>query len=278
MKHSAKVTAILIIVFFITQLIGIAVVSYYNIPQNILPYGMEPPNEIRPKPFDLPFQILLSFLIAISLFFILTQIKAEGFIRFWFFAVTILALSISMNVFFSSVNIFYSSILALVVALPFAFVKIYKRNILVHNLTELLIYPGIAAVFVPILNILGIIILLLAISLYDIWAVWYSEFMQKMANYQINNLKFFTGFFIPYASKQEKQKIKNIKEKYSEKSEKFLEEKFKRAKIKVNLARKGFTVPTQIQDKTLEYLIQYPTNVTAKIYQDRGGSKPDSSA
>ncbi|MBD3252107.1 hypothetical protein GF386_00055 [Candidatus Pacearchaeota archaeon] len=239
MKHSIKVTAILITVFLITQLIGIAVISYYNISENALPYGMEPPSEIRPKPFDLPFQILLSFLIAISLFFILTQIKAEGFIRFWFFAVTILALGISLNVVFSSVDFIYSSIIAFIVAIPFAFVKIYKRNILVHNLTELLIYPGIAAVFVPILNILGIIILLLIISLYDIWAVWYSEFMQKMANYQINNLKFFTGFFIPYASKKEKQKIKKIKQKYEKKSKKDLENKFKKAKIKVNLAILG---------------------------------------
>ena len=70
-----------------------------------------------------------------------------------------------------------------------------------------MIYPGIAAVFIPLLNVYGIIFLLLAISIYDMWAVWKSEFMQKMATYQIKNLKFFTGFFIPYANKEEKLKM-----------------------------------------------------------------------
>ena len=103
----------------------------------------------------------------------------------------------------------------------------------------MLIYPGIAAVFVSILDIFWTIVILLLISLYDIWAVWRSEFMQKMAKYQIENLKFFTGFFIPYANTKEKIKIKYIKEKYKNKSEKFIEKKFKDAKIKVNLAILG---------------------------------------
>ena len=30
--------------------------------------------------------------------------------------------------------------------------KIYRKNLIIHNLTELAIYPGIATVFVPILN------------------------------------------------------------------------------------------------------------------------------
>jgi presenilin-like A22 family membrane protease len=83
----------------------------------------------------------------------------------------------------------------LVIALPLAFTKIYGRNFLVHNLTELFIYPGIAAVFVPILNIWTIIVLLILISIYDMWAVWHSGIMQKMAKYQINQLKIFSGFY-----------------------------------------------------------------------------------
>ena len=39
--------------------------------------------------------------------------------------------------------------------------KVFKRNFFVHNATELFIYPGIAAVFVPLLNIYTIIILLI---------------------------------------------------------------------------------------------------------------------
>ena len=120
--------------------------------------------------------------------------------------VTTIAIGLTLHVIFSklissyaSLTLLYSSSLILIVALPLAYIKIFKRHPLVHNITELMIYPGIAAVFIPILGILGIIIVLLAISLYDIWAVWKSEVMQKMAKYQIEKLKFFTGFFVPYA-------------------------------------------------------------------------------
>ena len=86
---------------------------------------------------------------------------------------------------------------------------------------------------------MGIIILLLAISLYDIWAVWHSKFMEKMAKYQMNKLKVFGGFFIPYASKRERARIKKIRQKYEKKGPRALERQFEKAKIKVNLAILG---------------------------------------
>jgi presenilin-like A22 family membrane protease len=242
MKHNIKITIILILMFFITQLIGLFVITAYN-NGLILPYGMEPPAEIKDN-FSI-LNILFAFVIAVSLFFILTKLKAETFIRIWFFAVISMALGITINVILSlSLNNFqsfsaYFAFIALIFAIPLAYIKIFKRNIIIHNVTELLIYPGIAAVFVPIINVFGIIILLLIISLYDIWAVWHTEFMQKMAKYQIENLRFFTGFFVPYAGKKEKLKIKQLKEKYTNKGENFLNNQFKKAKIKVNLAILG---------------------------------------
>jgi len=223
--------------FLVTQIIGLFIISAYNngIP---LPYGMEPPEEIKQEPQGM--QIILAFAIAITLFFILTKIKAIAFIRLWFFVVTTLALGLALTVILFKLNITYQpQYLALLIALPLAYIKIFKRHLLTHNITELLIYPGIAAVFIPLLNVLWIIILLLLISLYDVWAVWHSEFMQKMAKYQINNLKFFTGFFIPYADKKQKQKIKQLKQKYATKGDKVLEKQFKKAKIKVSLAILG---------------------------------------
>ena len=119
---------------------------------------------------------------------------------------------------------------------------------MVHNATELIIYPGIAVAFVvliaslfPANSILAIVIILLLISLYDIWAVWKSQFMQKMAKYQINTLKIFTEFFVTYEHKKQQQKINFIKEKYQNKnkSDSFMENQFKKAKIKINLAILG---------------------------------------
>ena len=237
MKHSWKITAILISMFVVTQLIGIFVVASYNDGIE-LPYGMEPPEEVTEQPRG--FEIIFAFVIAITLFFILTRINAAMFIRLWYFVVTVLALGLAFNVFLFKLSlVYYAPSLALIIALPLAYIKIFKKHLLVHNFTELLIYPGIAAVFIPLLNVMWIIILLLLISLYDIWAVWHSEFMQKMAKFQIEKLQFFTGFFVPYAEKKERIKIKMLKQKYAGESEGVLQKQFKKAKIKVNLAILG---------------------------------------
>jgi presenilin-like A22 family membrane protease len=232
------------LMFFITQLIGLFVIQVYNDKSNSvdLPYGTQPPHEVQEQTSIL--SILISFLIAISIFIILMKLNAETFIRIWFFAVISLAIALALYAVFVKFNVFlidpfYISLIAMIIAIPLSYIKIFKRNILVHNLTELLVYPGIAAVFISIINIMGIVILLLLISLYDIWAVWHTSFMQSMAKYQINNLKIFGGFFVPYADKKSKQKIKQIKQKYKNKSDNFLETKFKQAKIKISLAILG---------------------------------------
>jgi len=243
MKHNTQITAILITMFIITQLIGLFVINFYSTPENKLPYGMEPPEELKQQSTTSGLiSILISFTIAVVLFFVLTRLNAVTFLRIWFFVVTTIAIGLIFNIIFSKLA--FASLIALIFALPLAYFKVFKRDLLIHNLTELIIYPGIAAILVSVLfsifgnsTSLGIIFLLLAISLYDIWAVWQSKFMQKMAKYQINKLKFFTGFFVPYAGKKQRIKIKLIKQKY--KTKKALEKHFKKAKIKVNLAILG---------------------------------------
>lgn len=226
MKHNLKITLILLCMFFITQLIGLAVINAY-LPRQIsqvnettgklenvtmtpqLPYGMQPPEM---KPEVSLYSIVVAFVIAILLIFLLSKIKATIFLRFWFFFVVVIAIGITLN---SVVNYFgyisYTEVFVLLIALPLAFFKIFKRNLIVHNITELMIYPGIAAVFVPMLSIPTIIALLLIISAYDIYAVWHSGFMQKMAKFQIKELKLFAGFFLPYLTKRQKQKLKKLR-------------------------------------------------------------------
>ena len=228
MKHNIKITAILLLMFIVTQFIGIYVVNHYTSGQEELPYGMETPVVEQESEFvtSLLPSIIIAFIIAISLMFLLMKFKSAMILKAWFFIVVAIALGITINAFAPDYK--YTSIIILAIALPLAFMKIFRRNFVVHNLTELLVYPGIAAVFVPILNILTMVILLLLISGYDMWAVWHSGIMQKMARYQMNKLQIFAGFFIPYASKRVKEKIKNMK-----KSE------LKKGKIKINLAILG---------------------------------------
>jgi len=195
MKHNTQITAILITMFIITQLIGLFVINFYSTPENKLPYGMEPPEELKQQSTTSGLiSILISFTIAVVLFFVLTRLNAVTFLRIWFFVVTTIAIGLIFNIIFSKLA--FASLIALIFALPLAYFKVFKRDLLIHNLTELIIYPGIAAILVSVLfsifgnsTSLGIIFLLLAISLNDIWAVWQSKFMQKMAKYQINKTK-----------------------------------------------------------------------------------------
>ena len=239
MKHNTKITAILISMFLVTQLIGLVVINVYLPKQtsvlnqttgnydnvtvkNTLPYGMEPP-EVEP---GISFSsILISFVIAIVLILFLTRIKAALFLRLWFFIVVIIAVGITFNALFLNFTI-YSALVSFILAIPLAFYKVFKRNLWIHNATELMIYPGIATIFVLLLNIPFIIILLILISIYDMWAVWKSKIMVKMAKFQINELKFFAGFFVPYMDKKTRMLLKKNKGK-------------KGKKIKVNLAILG---------------------------------------
>ncbi len=227
MKHNAKVTTILLLMFIITQFVGLYVVDYYSAEDNVLPYGMEPPQpETDTEFYSILTQIIIAFVIAVALLFLFTKFKLEILLKIWFFIVVLIALGLSFNAFFPEFK--YVSLVALLIALPFAAVKIFGRDILIHNFTELLIYPGIAAVFVPILNVITVIVFLLLISAYDIWAVWKSGIMQKMAKYQIDHLKIFTGFFVPYVSKNVRKKLKKMK-----KSE------LRKRKVRVNVALLG---------------------------------------
>jgi presenilin-like A22 family membrane protease len=213
MKHNFKITILLLVLFIVTQLIGLFVVNHYISSGNELPYGMKPPVAQQESDFYTSFlpSIIIAFIVAVIVLFVMMKFKTEILLKVWFFVVVAIALGITFNSFFSFLP--KSSIIVLALAIPLAFLKIFKRNFIVHNLTELFIYPGIAAVFVPILNTWTIFVLLILISGYDMWAVWHSGVMQKMAKYQINKVKVFAGFFIPYASKKIKAQIKKLKKK-----------------------------------------------------------------
>ncbi|MEM3113008.1 MAG: presenilin family intramembrane aspartyl protease [Candidatus Pacearchaeota archaeon] len=255
MKHNIQITMILIGMFLITQLIGLAVIYAYtpqveqieingtvqNVTINPLPYNLEQPEVDKRISFV---SILFAFIIAIFFVFILTKIRAAVILRYWFFFVVTIVLGIVINailmqfinhnLLINDFSIPIASTLAILLALPLAVYKIFKRNIYVHNITELLIYPGIAVVLIPLLNLWTIVILLLIISLYDIWAVWHSGFMQKMAHFQINELKIFGGFFVPYLNKKQRAMIREARLKKSRYAK-----MRKLKKMKINLAILG---------------------------------------
>jgi len=237
MKHNLKISLIILGMFLITQLIGLFIINFYIQTGNSLPYGFDKQNLGEKNSFSFLASLISSFVIAIFLVLILTRLKSVIFMRAWFFVVICLALGLTLNAVFSLIGIPMPGIFALAIGVILGYFKVFKRNIILHNLTELLIYPGIAAVFASILNIFTLITLLILIAVYDVWAVWHSGVMQKMAKYQIDSVKVFGGFFIPYASKKIKDKIKFLRQKYQNKN--IPRAVIKKHKIKVNLAILG---------------------------------------
>jgi len=245
MKHTLKLTAILLLMFVVTQFIGLLVIyadplkidvisSNGTIEQVSNPYlTWIAPIEAKTNADFISFfaQIIIAFIFAILILFFLMRFKLKVFVKAWFFLVVLIALFISFLAFEKlvpfAIELKVALISAFIFALIFAYLKIYKRGVLVHNFTELLIYPGISVVFVPLLNIYSILFLLVIISIYDAWAVWKSGIMQKMAKYQMNKLDIFSGFLIPYVSKKVKAKMQEMKKSKSKK------------KIKVNVAILG---------------------------------------
>ncbi len=225
MKHNLKITIILILMFLVTQFIGLYVIDHYS--QKELPLGLDSPKIEDNKEYNqMFFSILIAFVIAIGLLLLLTHFKAEFLLKLWFLIVVIIALVISFQSFIPTFP--YITLIVFLLAAPLAIVKVYGQNFFVHNITELFIYPGIAAVFVPLLNIWTIIGLLIIISIYDMWAVWKSGIMQKMAKFQINKLKVFSGFFVPYISKKTREKLKKLKK-----------SKLKKTKVRARVAILG---------------------------------------
>ena len=252
MKHTLKITALLLSMFFLTQMIGLFVISQFpseqiqttdeegnliNKTTHNLPYGLDPPPDVTPQSILL--SIIFALFIAVMLMLILMKYRTEMLLRLWFFAVASIAIGITITAIFIRTGILptkvncigsfpLSWLIALIIALPLAFYKIFRRNILLHNITELAIYPGISVIFVSLLNIWTVVLLLILISLYDMYAVWHSGFMQKMAKYQIQKLRVFTGFFVPYIGKKQKQIL-----------EKARQRKLKQQRVKVSVAILG---------------------------------------
>ena len=235
--------------FIITQFIGIYVINAdpFTVQKEINgtiqkvdnPYlsWINPPKAETQKEFTgLFLNIIIAFLLAITILILLMKFRVSVFLKIWFFAVITIALTLTLLTFAKllpwNLSIKTIFILSFVIAFTLAALKIFGRNFLVHNFTEFLIYPGIAAVFVPLLNVYTVVGLLVLISIYDIWAVWHSGVMQKMAKYQINQLKIFSGFFVPYISKQMLIKIKKWKKKLKK-------TELKKKKVKINVAILG---------------------------------------
>ncbi|MFC1753439.1 presenilin family intramembrane aspartyl protease [Thermoproteota archaeon] len=227
MKHTLKVTLILVGLFLVTQFVGLVTVNtHISVEEDpdtgdiIIDYPdtlLGPPATIEHESKD-PFIIvgkilaLLAILILIgtALLILIIKYQIHKVWKVWFF----LAVWATMAVAF---GVYINWIIAAVIAFGFGLWKIYKPNVYVYNFTEIFIYTGITIMILPILHVKDIPQLslyaafgtLILISLYDMYAVWKSKHMVKMAKFQ-TKANVFAGLMIPYAAPAKSMKKEKI--------------------------------------------------------------------
>jgi presenilin-like A22 family membrane protease len=207
MKHTWPITAVLLLVFFSSQLIGMAIVNEYIdikassgtgrtvVKETYNMTGIAPP-EVSNESFSF-IPILIAVVIGTVLVLLIIKFKKGNIWKAWFFLSVVITLRIAFAPFIGRFLGKWEMYVTFSLAIILAGLKVFRPNVFIHNLTEVFMYGGIAALFVPILNLWSVLILLAAISAYDMWAVWKSKHMVTMAKFQTES-KIFAGFMIPY--------------------------------------------------------------------------------
>lgn len=210
-KNKGLITFMVLGIFLLTQIVGMFVFqSYFSEGQNLLPSVFQESAGLEGNFLEtLIGTILPSFILAVFLIFVLTKYNMKNIIRVWFFLVIWIAIFLSVNAFGLGMEDWW--MYSIGIGFFLALVKLIRPSVVIHNFTEILIYPGIATIFIPLFNIFSIFILLIIISIYDVWAVWHSGVMQKMAKFQMEEVRIFSGLMIPHLDKKTRLMMKKLK-------------------------------------------------------------------
>ncbi len=213
MKHSVKITLILVAIFVLTQLLGVSLITkYIHVTEQDGEVTIIHPDttlgeaaEVENKSTSY-IPLVIAIIIGTVLILLLARFKAGRYWKFWFFLAVWLTMSVSFGV-------LINKYIALALACLLAIMKVWRKNVFVHNITEIFVYPGIVLIVLPILNVFSAFILLLLISAYDAYAVWKSKHMITLAKFQKKE-GLFAGLSIPYhLPKKSPKKTKLVKSK-----------------------------------------------------------------
>lgn len=201
MKHELSVTLIIIFIFFLTQIFGLFLIqedisSVEKINETIVISHEDTSLGERPDTtgFGSFLYLVVAIIVGTALLLLIMYWNKMLVWKIWFFIAIFFAMSIALGVLMNFAIAFF-------VAFIFSLLKFFKKNIFIHNITEVLIYSGLAVLIVPMFDLLWILILLIVISGYDMYAVWKSKHMVKMAKFQSKS-ELFAGLMIPYEKKK----------------------------------------------------------------------------
>jgi len=210
MKHTTKITYLLLGLFIVSQFLGLFLIQHDaklttvnidGVNETVVDY-VETAVGPRPELQGLGSLIYIVAGVAIGTLLLLLFMRLRSGIKIWtvwYF----LAASIALTVTF---GVFLPAIIAFLLAILFAYAKIKYKTFLIHNITEVLLYAGIALLFAPLFDILWMIVLLLLISAYDMYAVWKSKHMIKLAKFTSKS-QVFAGLLINYKKEKTKTQI-----------------------------------------------------------------------
>ena len=200
MKHASKVTALLLLFFFLAQLLGLGLLALEaRSTGTTVEYDATAIGE-RPE-FESSYGPTVYLLVGVGigtilLLWIMRMRNARVIWKWWYFLAIVLAVTAALGV-------LLPTIMALVFAGYLAYQKTHHYNLFVHNITELFMYAGLAVLFVPLFTVAWAAVLLVIISIYDMYAVWKSKHMVRLATFTKKN-KLFAGILVNYETKGKK--------------------------------------------------------------------------
>src|SRR3989338_3985988 len=167
MKHTLRITLLLVFLFLIAHFLGLIILNNYSAEE--LPLGLEPP-EVEENTSFIP--VFIGILLATVFMLFIARFKGMMFWKVWFFITITLTLTIAFGA-------FLTQFIAILFAIAFALFMLFKNNVYIHNFSEMFIYGGLASIFI---------------------SVFKTKHMIKLAKMQTKS-KIFTGLFIPYNGK-----------------------------------------------------------------------------
>ena len=210
MKHDYKIIIYLVILFFAAQVIGLfllnqSIDSVETSENGTIVVEYTEPITGRPEleGQDSFTYIVTMIFIGTAILLALIKFRLFKIWKAWYFIAVVSSLTIALSVIIDNVT-------SIIISFVLTYIKIYKPNAIIHNVTEIFIYAGIAILISPMFDVFWAVMLLVAISIYDVIAVWKSKHMVTLAKAQSDN-KMFAGLLIPYInpkrSKIESNKI-----------------------------------------------------------------------
>jgi presenilin-like A22 family membrane protease len=186
----------LALLYFVAVLIGVSVIPTYIDLQTSAQTGTTTINDesyvvappvVQNESYSFLY-IIGGLLIGTALLLLLLTFAKIWIIKLWMLLATVIALTVAIYPF--TREAVPSIIVPICISLILGLIAFFSRFTIANAIVQLFMYAGIAALFVPMLNLTAAIIMLIVVSLYDIYMVHGSKKMVYMAKAQLSQNMF----------------------------------------------------------------------------------------